>query len=209
MPCALVVTKGWNSFCATSLEMPGPESATATCTCSGETRPIVTDRSRRGEVSIASAAFFIRLISTCWIWMRSIRTGGRPRLDSDLELDAAVGGVDLAEPDRLVHGARDVFRHHVGAALLEEAAQAADDVAGARRLLGDLAEDLLHLLVAALLGDVDAGVGVVQDRGQGLVQLMRQAGGDLAHVGQPADMQHLGLQFLDPAVPAPGRWRCR
>ncbi len=79
IPCALVVTKGWNSFSPTSFEIPGPVSATATCTSSGLGREIVTDNSRRVDfsISIASAAFFIRLIRTCWIWMRSIRTCGR------------------------------------------------------------------------------------------------------------------------------------
>src|SRR6185437_5745501 len=59
--------------------------------------------------------------------------------------------------------------------------------------------------IAFLLGDFDAGIRIIQDRGQRLVQLVRQSGGDLAHVGQPADMQHLRLRFLDPAFLLPAR----
>ena len=55
-------------------------------------------------------------------------------------------------------------------------------------------------VVGAVLEQPPRALHVVRDRGQRLVQLVRQRRGHLAHGGQPGDMHELGLQFLQPRL---------
>ena len=75
LPVSLVVKKGRKIFCNCSWLMPVPSSLMAMrIVCSARLAAI----SIRPEPSIASAALFSRLRTTCPSWFASVVTGGSP-----------------------------------------------------------------------------------------------------------------------------------
>src|SRR5204863_78909 len=120
-------------------------------------------------------------------------------------------GVEL-EPDRHVANDRvaahelrhaldqriEVERHRLGLALAQEISQAFDDVAGPPGVLDDIAHDRAQLVsiqgrdVEKLLG----GLGVGQDSGQGLVQLVGQRCGQLADRRPPREVREVPATAL-------------
>ncbi|CAM3914362.1 hypothetical protein ACAN107058_19800 [Paracidovorax anthurii] len=103
---------------------------------------------------------------------------------------------DVGQFHRLAHHALHVGQGAVGLALFHEGADALDDLAGALGLVGRL----LQRGEQRLLGDLlaldarDHAAAVVADGGERLVELVRHAGGHLAHGDEAAHrLRALGL----------------
>lgn len=90
----------------------------------------------------------------------------------------------------------------LGLALCDELTQALDDVADTQRLVGAAVHGLAHA-VFVKLARVQQGRGAAQitcDRGQRLIELVRERGRHLTHGGQPRHVQQLRLQLLHAAL---------
>ena len=85
-------------------------------------------------------------------------------------------------------------------AAADQTAQSLHHLGRAPRLFADALADRLHVLAGRLAGALDqraTGVGVGRDRGQGLVDLVRDAGGQFAEDHQAVGVQKLLLESPD------------
>ena len=176
------------------------------CTSSGDARPVVVDleddrlrarrrarcgrRACRGRwpTSIACSALMTRFSSTCCIWCPSAKTCGRP--DGERVDDGDVGDALLvgAQRQRLAHDLVHVDHRARRLALAREGEQVADDARGALGFAEDGLEPAPRRLVERPLRQP---LGPGEDRGERVVQLVRDAGDGLAERGHLLGLQQL------------------
>ena len=160
---------------------------------------------------MASIALRIRLSSTCWICTLSTRTRSTPVVEVEhARARRARLAPTSAERARFLDQLAQALEPLLGLAMGHEIAQAADDLAGAQRLLGGLVQRVAHLAAQFLGSSIGRAAAcepfeIVGDRRQRLVQLVGQGRGHLAHCGQPRDMRR--ARTAAPAAAA--RSRCR
>ena len=121
------------------------------------------------------------------------------RIELEADPDAVLLGADQRQRARLLDQLGEALDPPLALAAAHEIAQAADDLAGAQRLLGGLVERIAHhagALVGALLEETARALQVVGDRRERLVELVGQRRGHFAHRRQPRDVDELGLQLL-------------
>ncbi len=131
----------------------------------------------------------------------SIQTGGASGASWKCDPDILLLGADQRKGARFLDDLVDGFRRPVGLPLLDEIAHPADDLAGADGLRHGLVHGLQHLDRRLGFGRVHhaaAGLDVIRDGRQRLVQFMRQGGGHLAHGAEAGDVQQFALQVLKP-----------
>ena len=201
MPFGLVVTNGWNRFAATTGARPGPVSLTVTSTMSSNDAAVPMVRSRTGDWISASMALRTRFSTTCWICILSIQTGGASGARLKCDPDILLLGADQRKGAGFLDDLVDGFRRPVRLPLLDEIAHPPDDLAGAGSLRHGLVHGFQHLDRRLAVGRVHhaaAGLDIIGDRRQRLVQFMRQGGGHLAHGAEAGDVQQFALQVLKP-----------
>src|SRR5258706_8395288 len=105
------------------------------------------------------------------------RDSSQRRIELEIDFDISLSGADQAESNRLLHDFVEAFARAHGLPLLDEIAQAPDDLAGASRLRVRLTH---HFLDSPRPRRVDflqhaaAGPDVIPDPGCRLIELMRQ-----------------------------------
>ena len=204
MPLRLVVTNGWKRCAATSGASPAPVSATLTSHRLVGTRRRWRSPAARspGDSIMTSMALRIRLTSTCWIWMRSASTrsaSGSRRKETATPFSSRA---DQGERAGILDQLGQAFDPALAFAARHEFAQAADDLAGAQRLVGRLADRVAQhgrRLAFDALEQPLAALEVVADGRQRLVDLVRQGRGHLAQRGEARHVRHFRLQLLEPA----------
>src|SRR5206468_5341972 len=100
----------------------------------------------------------------------------------EAEMQSADRRVATHEPRDLAHRLVEIESLHLAATLLEKATEPADHVARPLVVLDDVVEDLPHHVEVRRIGAENAlaGLGIAQDRGQGLVELMGERSRELS-----------------------------
>ena len=112
------------------------------------------------------------------------------------QADVVQACVGLGQRAQVLEQARAVDRLALDLAVLDEVAQPPDHLAGPQRLRVDLLERGEHVagVRLGLRHQALAGPCVGRDRGQRLVDLVREARGHLAHGREPAEVRQALLQ---------------
>ena len=143
-PPAFVVTKGWNSRSATSGAIPGPVSATAISTASGNACVVTIKVLGGARLHRLSTALRTRLmIHLADLDPIEHQRPGR-RVQFHRPAHALMRRADQSEFDRLPDHTVDVLTPARGAALGDMVAQPPDHFAGACGLLADPLDDFAH-----------------------------------------------------------------
>ena len=167
--------------------MPGPVSATSISTIA----PVRPGRDRHLALrrpAIASIALRTRLISTCWIWMRSTRTHSAAGIELQPVAHAESLLVDESEHAGFLDQLRQMLDLDRDLAVRDQLAHPPHDLAGAMRrrfrAFERIGED-----VARYLGIRRPPLGAAEEiaeRGQRLVELVRERRRHRAHRARAA-----------------------
>ena len=121
------------------------------------------------------------------------------RIQIEAKLDVLFARSGKSERSRLLDQLRQAFDALFGFAARNEVAKPADDLTGAKRLLGGAVHGIfdLRLVGVGAAGEQPArAFHVVADGGERLVEFVRECGCHLAHRAQARNVHQFGLQFL-------------
>ena len=121
----------------------------------------------------------------------------RAEFEPDLRAVSVPVGEDQI-PD-LLEREIDVSRLPLHRLRLSQAAQPAQDIAGANRLTGDFTQGRARVVLVGACPTEQpvAGLGVVGDRRQRLVELVRDAGRHFPDHRQPRDLEDTSVQLAE------------
>ena len=180
--------------------MPTPVSVTLI----SARRPAVSSPRRSRTTpppGIAWRALIKRLNSTCWIWAGLTRAY-KPACRLHVQPHAVPRHVFLDQHDDFLDQPRQVGRLAVlDVAGPRQAQHPARDRGGSLRGIDDLGQGPLTI---GGVGIAQPELGVVEDRRQGVVQLVEHAAGQDAQAADPLQRDHLPAQAIRwPQLPAP------
>ena len=206
-PPGLVLRNGSKSRSMSSGGMPGPRSLTVTSTSESTCRlrtiddPIprkaIAHRIESVQEEVEEDLLELDAVA------EDLRQIGVELVQNG---DAADHGVAVEQADHFLEDGVEVERPQVRGVFLHERPDPTDDLAGAGVIVGDVVEDVANLLQVRVGGvqEPGRGLGVAQDRGQWLVELVRQRRGHLAHRGDPPRVG----QFVSESVGLLARHAC-
>ena len=153
----------------------------------------------RVERAHESAALIIRFSSTCCSWIGSPSTGARSSNIIESHARLAADKLGMHELQGRRDEAVEVEKLGSMLALAQQSAQAADDLAGAVVLLHDVVQHFAQLGEIGLRHRQHAAarLGVGEDRGERLIDLMRDRARKLAQERDPHQMRELATLLLD------------
>ena len=133
--------------------------------------------------------------------------GRQSALEHAAGCDPFAAGPDQGERARLLDDRVNVLERPLGLALDDELAQATDDLPRPAGLLDGLFEQAREAARAfgAPIDQPARGLGVVDDRRERLIELVRERRGHLAHRAQARDVNQLRLQLLETLLALPAR----
>ena len=200
IPASLVVKNGWNRLARTASGRPWPVSATTISTMPSATGPLDTTSSRRGEFGhrLHRVAHQVdqHLLDLDAVGDDAVAG----RVERESQLQALLARADQSQRRRLLDQLGDALDAPFGLAAQHEVAQAADDLAGADRLLGGAVErglDLVGVRVGAVDEQPARALHVVADRRERLIELVGERRRHLAHRAQARDVGEFGLHPLE------------
>ena len=203
MPVSLVVKKVWNRFGMTSSWKPEPVSDTSTSIMSSADAGVGDDelapRRLRHRFQRVAEQVDQHLLDLHPVGEHEVGVG----IEAEAKLHVLLARAGKAERAGFLDQLRQALDPLLGFAAGDEVAQAADDLAGAQRLLGGAIQralDLRRVGIGAAGEQPPRSLHVVADRRQRLVELVGERGGHLAHRAQARDVDELGLQFLQPRL---------
>ena len=141
---------------------------------------------------------------TCWSWIRSATTTGRCRREFQPERHPLRDQFTLQQGNDFIDDVIDVKRNHLRARLVQKCAHAPDHVARAVPILDDPFHGATHIIQIGCFTTEKskAGLAIGDDRGERLIDLMRNRRADLSQSGDAAGMREVGLRgvqcFLRP-----------
>ncbi len=183
--------------------MPGPVSVTTTSTVSSSisTVEIVSSPARRFLHRLDRIAHQVQHHLLNLDLVDEHESGAA--IEAKRDAHAGFLDPDQRQRARLLDQLREAFDVPLGIAAGHELAHPADDLARAQSLVGrafDGVPDHARLLGLDAVEKAPASVEIAGDRGQGLVQLMRQGRRHLAHRAETRNMDERGLHIVQPLL---------